>query len=104
MSDPARAERLWLAVAVATLWLVQVGGAAEAEVAPETLPELPGPAAAGRRRRPPRRHRVFCRGLAVILAAWVQGQGPPRGRFLPEVWPDATQQDDHLTEESINQT
>ena len=26
MTDPERAERLWLAVAVATLWLVSVGG------------------------------------------------------------------------------
>jgi len=26
MTDPARAERLWLAIAVATLWLVRVGG------------------------------------------------------------------------------
>ena len=30
LSDPERAERLWLAVAVATLWLVRVGGADEA--------------------------------------------------------------------------
>ncbi len=26
MSDPKRAEKLWLAIAVATLWLVSVGG------------------------------------------------------------------------------
>jgi len=33
MSDPQRAARLWLAVAVATVWLLSVGGLAE-----ETLP------------------------------------------------------------------
>src|ERR671922_817 len=33
MTDPARAARLWLAVAVATLWLLSVGGEAD-----ETLP------------------------------------------------------------------
>ena len=34
MSAPQRAARLWLAVAVATLWLLSVGGMAE-----DTLPE-----------------------------------------------------------------
>jgi hypothetical protein len=37
MTDAARAERLWLALAVATWWLLAVGGAAESTVAPETL-------------------------------------------------------------------
>ena len=31
MRDPRRAGRLWLAMAVAILWVVEVGGAAEAE-------------------------------------------------------------------------
>jgi hypothetical protein len=30
LTDPARAERLWLAIAVATLWVVSVGGEADA--------------------------------------------------------------------------
>ena len=29
LEDPQRAERLWLAIAVATLWLLRVGGSAE---------------------------------------------------------------------------
>jgi hypothetical protein len=32
MTQPARAARLWLAVAVATLWLLSVGGEAEATI------------------------------------------------------------------------
>src|SRR5947209_15670119 len=38
MEDPRRAERLWLAIAVATLWLLRVGGSAEAaaEASPAT--------------------------------------------------------------------
>ncbi len=43
MTDPARATRLWLAIAVATLWVVSVGGEADA-MQPcsglESLPEL----------------------------------------------------------------
>ena len=35
-----RATRLWLALAVATLWLVSVGGEAEAEIELTTVPEL----------------------------------------------------------------
>jgi hypothetical protein len=31
MDDPARAERLWMATAIATGWLLSVGGEAEAE-------------------------------------------------------------------------
>ena len=36
MTDPQRAARLWLAVAVATVWLLSVGGLAE-----DTIPESP---------------------------------------------------------------
>ena len=31
MEDPRRASRLWLAIAVATLWVLAVGGEAEAQ-------------------------------------------------------------------------
>ena len=37
MNDPARAERLWLAVAIATWWLLSVGGEADADLAVETM-------------------------------------------------------------------
>ena len=100
MSDPVRAERMWVAVATATLWLVQVGGAAEVEVLIETLPPVSGAA------RPDlaRRHRVFRRGLAVIVAALVRGDALPLGQFLPEDWRESPHADDPLTEETINQT
>ena len=32
MTDPERAERLWLAIAVATLWVVSVGGEVDANL------------------------------------------------------------------------
>jgi hypothetical protein len=35
-------------------------------------------------RRPPRLHRVFRQGVAVILAVLAQGQPLPQGHFLPE--------------------
>jgi hypothetical protein len=50
MADPARAERLWLALAVATWWLLSVAGEAEASVPVETLAPVPQT----QRRRQPR--------------------------------------------------
>jgi hypothetical protein len=41
MVDPARAERLWLAIAVATLWVVSVGGQADANMPVSSLEALP---------------------------------------------------------------
>jgi len=90
MTDPARAERLWAAVAVATLWLLEVGGAAEAAVPPETLPAV-------------RRHRVFRRGLALILAALLRGEPPPGGRFVPEDWPEPARDIPPSTEDEFIQ-
>ena len=90
MTDPDRAARLWLAVAVATLWLVSIGGAADAAIAESTLPLLPG---AGPRR--PRRATtlrlvsVFRRGFALWLAALLNDRPLPTGRFRPEPWPIA---------------
>ena len=40
MSDPPRAARLWLAVAVATLWLLSVGSMTEDTLPVSTLPPL----------------------------------------------------------------
>jgi hypothetical protein len=52
MTDPARAERLWLAIAIATWWLLSVGGEAEAAIPTTTFPSVPGsPRQQGRRWR-----------------------------------------------------
>jgi len=68
MTDPARAERLWVVVAVATVWLLEVGGLAEQAVPPATVPRLPKPPA-GRRRV----HRLFRLGLMLITAGLLRG-------------------------------
>jgi hypothetical protein len=90
MTDPARATRLWLALAVATLWVVSVGGEADASVPVSGLNELPERHVARRRatgRTPPRLLSCFRRGVLTILTALVQGQALPLGRFVPEPWP-----------------
>jgi len=39
-SDPGRAERLWLAVSVATLGRLRIGGEAEASILESTIAEV----------------------------------------------------------------
>ncbi|MFL5697533.1 MAG: endonuclease [Ktedonobacteraceae bacterium] len=90
MSDPARASRLWLAIAVATLWVVSVGGQADAALPCSSLEALPELHVARRRaskRSRPRLHSCFARGVRLILVALLQGEPLPFGRFIPEPWP-----------------
>ena len=90
MTDPARAARLWLVIAVATVWLVSVGGEAD-----ETLPATPLPDLATVLPPPSRSHQashlrlvsVFRRGWNLILAALLNQTPLPRGRLIPEPWP-----------------
>jgi hypothetical protein len=90
MTDPARATRLWLAMAVATLWVVSVGGAADANLPASTLDELPETHVARRRttrRSRPRFLSCFRRGWLIILASALNRLALPLGRFVPEHWP-----------------
>ena len=79
MEHADRAERLWVAVSLATLWLVEVGGLAEFEPRAETVSPL------GRLGRP-RVHRLFRVGRALIVAGLLAGE-VRTGRFVPESWP-----------------
>jgi hypothetical protein len=95
MTDPERAARLWLAVSVATLWLLRVGGAAEVTIPESTLPALgtldlgPGLPAPRRARRATRLRLVsiFRRGWFLIHVALLRHDPLPLGAFLPEPWP-----------------
>ena len=90
MTDPARAARLWLAVAVATLWLVSIGGAADATIPESTLPEVPALVPAYRQARRATRWRlvsIFRRGWLMLVAALLRHEPLPEGRFVPEPWP-----------------
>jgi Transposase DDE domain len=80
MTHPDRAERLWLVMAVATLWTLSVGGEADLEQHQwAALPPLPSPP----------RLSCFRLGLNRILAAVIAGHLLPVGRFFPHPWPSA---------------
>jgi hypothetical protein len=90
MTDPHRATRLWLALAVATLWVLSVGGQADVSLPASSLEALP-PTHIARRRTPrtslPRRLSCFHRGLLLILTSLIAHRPLPLGRFIPEPWP-----------------
>jgi hypothetical protein len=90
MADPARAARFWLALAVATLWVVNVGGEVDANLPVRSLEFLPLSHIARRTKSRPSQPRYlscFTRGLILILATFI-GQRPIQlGTFTPEPWP-----------------
>jgi hypothetical protein len=111
MTDPDRAERLWLVLAVGTWWCLLVGGEAETEVPVETIQALaeearperrgreeaspagPTPVAAstsqgdGLAQRPGRVLSVFGRGRTVIVNTLIREGRLRLGRAIPEPWP-----------------
>jgi hypothetical protein len=90
MTQPDRAARLWLAVAVATLWLLSVGGEADATIPASTVLDVTAlipPPARTRRATRLRLVSVFRRGWTLILVALLDQAPLPLGRFVPEPWP-----------------
>ena len=90
MVDPERAERLWLAIAVATLWAVSVGGEVDASLPASSLEALPEKHIARRtatKRSRPRMLSCFARGIITIVGKLIRGDGLVLGRFVPEPWP-----------------
>ena len=94
MTDPQRAARLGLAVAVATLWVLSGGELAEETIPESTLLPLTAdefPASRPRRATQLRLVSVFRRGWITLLVALINQRHLPRGRFKPEPWPSAAQ-------------
>ena len=92
MPDPQRPARLWLAVAVTTLWLLSVGGEADTTIPVETLPPLPVDGflpSLQRRATQLRLVSLFHQGSVLILVALLNHRCLPTGRFVPEPWPSA---------------
>jgi len=96
ITDPARAARHWLAIAVATLWVVSVGGEADATLPVSSLAELPETHIARRRSSKKSRPRLlscFRRGWIVLISKLIGGLSMPLGRFYPEPWPTSPEKD-----------
>ncbi len=61
MTDPERAERLWLAIAVATLWVVSVGGESPSKEFGDLAPDA---------YRSPIGYRTFPSAYAQLFRSW----------------------------------
>jgi hypothetical protein len=100
MRDPARATRMWLAIAVATLWVVSVGGQADATRSASMLddvsPLLRTRCHATTRSRP-RLLSCFRRGVIRIVTTLLTHGILPIGRFVPEPWPESIDMHEHET-------
>ena len=93
MLDPQRAARLWLALAVATLWVVGVGCQAEVSRPAPQFEQLPpthvARQTAGSGTKRPRGRDLSCvtRGrLCLIAAVWL-AEAWPEAALWPEAWP-----------------
>lgn len=114
MRDPQRVERLWLAIAVATIWLVSVGGQADAQLMANSLDAsttskntsdtqsqpssetdeetLSQDSLASQRparettipANPSRHLSCFRRGFLVVLATIFKGNPLPIGQLFPD--------------------
>jgi hypothetical protein len=93
MLDPERAERLWLALAVSTLWVVGVGSQAEVSREAPHLEQLPpthvARQTAGSGTKGPHGRDLSCltRGRLCVLAAVWRGEAWPQAALWPEPWP-----------------
>jgi hypothetical protein len=87
MTDPDRAARHWLALAVATLWVVSVGGEIDARLPASTLDPLPPVQPLPRSNSHPRLLSCFRLGIFAILVALIKHQPLPLGSFRPSYGP-----------------
>lgn len=90
MVDAQRATRFWLTLAVATLWVLSVGGAADASLSTFASDVKSGSSTAHRRlsRIPsPRLLSCFHRGIFLIITNLIAHKSLPLGRFIPQPWP-----------------
>jgi hypothetical protein len=95
MTDPKRAERQWLARAVAMQMAVLIGGQEEAEEQERQRRKAKGKRRVGRPPKPVCRPRareqsVLMAGQQSIQAAVARGQEIPMGHVVTEEWPKQT--------------
>ncbi len=94
MTDPERAARLWLALAVATLWMVSIGSDLEVGLAEAAmdLPDLRVILAGSAAQTQPRRTRLVRLGWLGLLVRLITTQPLPLPqRLVPEPWPEVPQ-------------
>jgi hypothetical protein len=90
MTEPSRACRLWLAISVATLWLLSVGGEADETIPESTCLSITSTITEKTTRTKSQLPSVslFRRGWVRVLVALLCHDPLPDGKFIPEPWAD----------------
>jgi hypothetical protein len=83
--DPVRAGRVWLAISVATLWLLSVGGEADETIPESTIPDITM-AFSFRSFTKLRMTSIFRQGWNIIVMSLFFHEPLPLGCFIPEPW------------------
>jgi hypothetical protein len=87
LTDPKRAERLWLAIAVATLWTVTVGGDINEQPPENSTSQLPAnhlEKKATTAKKTSRHISCFLQGLLTIVADLLNGKAISLNGLFPE--------------------
>jgi DDE family transposase len=91
MTDPERASRLWLVLALALLYTINVGGQTESPQPASMLAELPHqspPPSTPHRRPQPRRLSLVTQGHLTFLADLIRHRHlPTLAAYAPNPWP-----------------
>ena len=94
MQDAGRVERLWLAMAVAMVWMVGLGSQVDSQLAEPCLEHLPEAHIARKRLKraltqpPARRLSCLQRGRLQLVAALFKAEPLPLSGLVPEPWPE----------------
>lgn len=105
MEDAERAARLWLVLAVATLWMVEVGGEEEEllEFAEMAVKDAEAEARTVEWLKE-RRERLVKAGIRLVVMALIKNQPVPTGGLFQQApWPPRTWHSDDLTEDMMDQ-
>ena len=91
MTDPERAARVWLVLAIATLRLLSLGTTVALSSTEESISDVTNHLPVSVRKQSAIEHRLvslFRRGWACFLISLVLHEPIPPGLFVPEPWPD----------------
>jgi hypothetical protein len=93
MTDPQRAQRQWLAMSVASVYVLRQATTQEKRQEPQNSPARKTAARSRKPEAQPKRPRrilsVFRAGLILLPILLLSGALSPHQRFIPEPWPDS---------------
>lgn len=87
MTDPARVQRFWLILSVATLWLLSEGDSAPSDIPEGTFPPILLVKSSVVSRTHWDHVGIFHAGWLCILVHFLRQEPLPEPQFVPEPWP-----------------